>query len=107
MFVVLATEPVGGRSRVTDLPFINIINIFTLHDFTHSLYIHCKICQSWDSDCWVNDLFCYPGLVWLLCHGLILLLRTYSAPGTPKMKKKSVRLRSIYIPAPMAERSNA
>ena len=51
-------------------------SLWGVHDFTHSLYIYIVyywICQFKDYVYWLMTLVCLPGLVWLLCLGLILL----------------------------------
>ena len=48
-------------------------SLWGVHDFTHSLYMHYIICQSKDYVYGLMTLVCLPGLVWLLCLGLICL----------------------------------
>ena len=60
-------------------------SLWGVYDFTHSLYLHYRICQSKDYVYELMTLVCLPGLVWLftllclpalvglLCLGLILL----------------------------------
>ena len=54
-----------------------------VHDFTHSLYLLYRICQSMDFVFGLMTLVCLPELVWLLCQYLthFIILNTESLHG--------------------------
>ena len=76
-----------GAGNTHSFRYTGFHTLWGVHDFTHSLYIHYRICQSKDYVCGLMTLVCLPGLVltavswtyiilppsrqWIICNNAI------------------------------------